>query len=450
MTAKEFETQLNWLFEQQRFLNPTLERTKTLLAFLDNPQETFDAVLVGGTNGKGSVVVSLAAMLQADGKSCARFISPHLSYFAERFVVNGKSVSDQAILEVLTTLRPEAEKIGASFFEIVTAMACKLFADAGADVAIFEVGMGGRFDSTNCLEPLLSIITNVSLDHTKILGNTVEEIAAEKAQIMRSGKPCFTAATGSALEVLKTEAIEIGAEFTALEDVAQNGKSLGWNGVEISFEVGSEIEAEASTELPETDALVVQSPLLGLHQIDNVSLAVLAATALGLSNTAIQQGAKSAKWAGRLEAVRHKEQAFLLDGAHNQASAKALAKAIKDLGLEKPVLVFGISGDKNIQEVVAELYDAVGEVVLCKAANSPRAAAPKELLEIWSEFKSNEKLKISDSLVNAIEAARAINSPPHNQTSPNQTIVVAGSLYLIGEIRPLLLAEEQESWERWQ
>lgn len=422
---KEFETQLTWLFEQQRFLNPTLERTRTLLKVLDNPQNNFDVILVGGTNGKGSVVVSLAAMLQADGKRSARFISPHLSYFAERFVVDGKSIPNQAILEVITFLRPEAEKIGASFFEIVTAMACKLFADAGVDIAIFEVGLGGRFDSTNCLDPIVSIITNVSLDHTKVLGDTVEEIATDKAQIMRSGKPCFSAATGSALKTLQAEAKQIGANFTALEDVNHKGKTLAWQGVEIQI-----------------DTLTVQSPLLGLHQIDNVSLAVLAAKALGTSTEAIQEGTKVAKWAGRLESVTHKEQTFLLDGAHNQASAKALAKAIKDLGLEKPVLVFGISGDKNIQAVVAELHDSVGEVILCKAANSPRAAEPKALLDNWSVFKE-EKLTVSDSLEDAIEKA-------FEKTNSKQAVVIAGSLYLIGEIRPLLLAEVQESWERWQ
>ncbi len=427
-----FKKHLNWLFEQQRFLNPTLERTKTLLAFLDNPQENFDVVLVGGTNGKGSVVVSLAAMLQADGKRSARFISPHLSYFAERFVVDGKSVSDKAILEVITALRPEAEKIGASFFEIVTAMACKLFANAKVDIAIFEVGMGGRFDSTNCLDPIVSIITNVSLDHTKVLGDTVEEIAADKAQIMRSGKPCFSAATGGALEVLKSEAKEIAAEFTPLQDITHTGRNLGWRGIEINVEI-------------ETKTLAVQSPLLGLHQIDNVSLAVLAAKALGTSSTAIQQGTKTAKWAGRLEAITDKEQTFLLDGAHNQASAKALATAIQDLGLEKPVLVFGISSDKNIHDVVTELHNAVGDVVLCKAENSPRAAEPNMLLDIWAEHKEQRQLAIATSLLDVIEKARAVNT-----IGSKQAIVIAGSLYLIGEIRPLLLAEEQESWERWQ
>ena len=441
--TNSLEEQLSWLFAQQRFLNPTLERTKTLLAFLGDPQQQFETVLVGGTNGKGSVVVSIAAMLQADGKRTARFISPHLSYFAERFVVDGKSVSDQALLEVLIPLRTEATRIGASFFEIVTAMACKLFAEAQVDVAVFEVGLGGRFDSTNCLDPVVSIITNVSLDHTKVLGDTVEEIAADKAQIMRAGKPCFSAATSGALQVLQTEAKAIDATFTALEDVLYSGKSLAWQGVEIAFEADKTIGLDTT--------LTVQSKLLGQHQIDNISLAVLAAKALGASDIAVQKGAETARWSGRLEAVVHKEQHFLLDGAHNQASAKALSKAIKDLGLEKPMLVFGISGDKNIQEVVTELESAVGEVILCKAANSPRAALPEDLVDIWSEFKDQESLSVAESLESAIDqAVKHAARKPKRKTKPKQAVVIAGSLYLIGEIRPLLLAETTESWERWQ
>lgn len=426
-----FQEYLNWLFSQQHFLNPTLERTQALLAFLDNPQTQFETILVGGTNGKGSVVVSLAAILQASGKSTARFVSPHLSYFAERFVVDGQSVSDEAILEVLVPLRVEAERIKASFFEIVTAMACKLFANAGVDYAVFEVGMGGRFDSTNSLDPILSIITNVSLDHTKVLGDTVEEIAADKAQIMRVGRPCFSAAKNEALKVLQGEAEKIGAVFTTLEDVEHTGTNLGWQGVEIAFKADTEF--------------TVQSQLLGEHQIDNVSLAVLAARALNTPIEAIQKGASTATWAGRLEVVKHKEQTFLLDGAHNQASARALARAITDLDLDKPVLVFGISGDKQIEDVVAELADVIGEVILCRAANSPRAAQAEDLVEIWSKFKPKEQTIVADSLSRAIAEAGVKNSG-----ASKQTIVVAGSLYLIGEIRPLLLAEETESWERWQ
>jgi len=145
------------------------------------------------------------------------------------------------------------------------------------------------------------------------------------------------------------------------------------------------------------------------------------------------------------------KQRFLLDGAHNQASAKALAKAITDLGLDKPVLVFGISGDKQIEDVVAELAGFVGDVILCRAANSPRAAEPKDLIDVWSELKNEESISVAESLQNALELARAVQPKPLNSDRPEaQTIVIAGSLYLIGEIRPLLLKQERESWERWQ
>jgi len=313
-------------------------------------------------------------------------------------------------------------------------MACKLFADAKVDYAIFEVGMGGRFDSTNCLDPVLSIITNVSLDHTKVLGDTVEEIAEDKAQIMRSDRPCFSAARDGALKVLKSEAESIGSVFTVLEDIKRKGKTLAWQGVEIVFE---------------TPELVIQSPLIGEHQIDNVSLAVLAANALIASNEAIKQGAKTATWAGRLEAVQHEGQTFLLDGAHNPASARALAKAIEDLGLHKPVLIFGISGDKQVKDVIATLADAVGEVILCQASNSPRAANADDLFELWSQFKESKQLTSASSIKSAIKHALSLINKTSNEPE-KQPIVIAGSLYLIGEIRPLLLSEKTESWERWQ
>ncbi|MDZ7704960.1 MAG: Mur ligase family protein [Trueperaceae bacterium] len=172
---------LDWLFARQRFgQKPGLTRVRALLTALGDPQRRFDAVLVGGTNGKGSTAAALGSMIRAAGRSSAVFTSPHLSHFAERFMIDGRYPSDEVLVRGLEHLRPAAENAGATFFEITTALACWLFAEADTDIAVMEVGLGGRFDSTNALEPRLSIITNISLDHTEILGDTETAIASEK------------------------------------------------------------------------------------------------------------------------------------------------------------------------------------------------------------------------------------------------------------------------------
>ena len=207
---------LAWLFARQRFgIKPGLERTRALLDAIGNPQHHFESVLVGGTNGKGSTASTLASILSASGNCTALFTSPHLSTFAERFVVDGEQTA--AIWDVLREIKPAVEESGATFFEATTALACLLFANANVKCAVMEVGLGGRFDATNVLDPSLSIITGVSRDHTHILGDTLGEIAFEKAGIMRPGRLCLTGARGEALKTLREQAQAKGATLWSFE-----------------------------------------------------------------------------------------------------------------------------------------------------------------------------------------------------------------------------------------
>lgn len=425
--SPDLELQLNWLFARQRFgVRPGLARVRALLARLGEPQQQFEVVLVGGTNGKGSCSSTLAGILSASGRRTGLFTSPHLTRFGERFLVDGEGLAEAELLRGLTTLRPHVEALEATFFEVTTALACLLFARVGVEIAVMEVGLGGRLDATNALTPRLSVITGVALDHTDVLGDTVAKIAAEKAGIMRPQTPTLTGATGAALSVLKETAYGLGAPLLVLdEDIVFSAHDLGWSGVrcEIRSPLGP---------------LAVTTPLLGLHQGRNVALAAVAAQLLGASPEAVRQGVARTRWPGRLEPVTFRERTFLLDGAHNPEAARALAAAVQRLGAAPVKLIFGVAADKAVPEIIGALEPAVSDVILTHARLSPRAASPASLAPCW-----NVPASVTDAPQEALTLAL-------KRTVPGEVVVVAGSLYLIGEMRPVLLEEAQEVWERYQ
>ncbi len=413
---------LAWLFNRQRFLNPTLERTLKLLDWLGKPQSSFASILVGGTNGKGSTTSTLSSILHSSGKKTGRFTSPHLSYFAERFWVSGMTLSQEEVITLLKEIKPYAKEIGASFFEIITALACQLFAEHKVEIAVMEVGLGGRFDSTNSLEPILSIITNVALEHTKILGNTLTEIAADKAHIMRPLRPCFTGAKGQALAALKKHARKTKAQLTTLEKVFFEVSKMTWQGMEFYLE-------------PD---LKLHTPLIGSHQIENITLAVLAAKKLGVAKKSIQTGVRSTWWPGRLEPIPYKGRIFLLDCAHNPAAIQALAKSLQDLKVKDVLLIFGASMDKDVASMVATLKPFIKEVILTGISKSPRATVVKKLSDFWPITKH-----LCSSPSEALESAL-------KNSKEGDLLLVVGSIYLISEMRGHLLNEPLEPWLRWQ
>lgn len=411
-------TNLDWLFARQRFgVQPGLARVRALLERLGNPHEAFEAVLVGGTNGKGSTSAVLAGVLAAGGARTGLFTSPHLSRFSERFRVNGEELPTPLVQEALARVRPFAEDVGATFFEVVTALGALVFAEAGVRAAVMEVGLGGRLDATNVLEPVLSVVTNVGLDHTEVLGHTLEAIAGEKAGILRPGRPAVTGAQGVALGVLDS----VNADLWALgRDASYDAEFLGWEGwrVRLNGPLGT---AEFRT------------PLLGEHGARNAALAALAAQRLGVKNEALAKGAALARWPGRMERVPFGSREVLLDGAHNPDGAEALAAALRSLGVSRVPLVFGASGDKDVAGVARALEPIASEVILTRAALSPRAADPAALAALW---------RVPTRLAASPREALALLPPGLS--------VVAGSLYLVGEVRPLLLGDAPEARERWQ
>lgn len=421
----EIEAILSWLYARQRFgIRPGLERTAALLRHLGEPQRNFDSVLVGGTNGKGSTVATLASVLRAAGRRVGRFVSPHLTSLNERIVLNGEPVTPPLLVAQLAELQAVADRSGATFFEVLFAACCRLFADADVEVAVIEVGLGGRYDATNTLSPLLSIVTNVGLDHGAVLGDTVEAIAADKAHILRPGRPALTGARGAALRVIEAHASAVQAPLTVLRrDIAVAAVSRGWQGSRVTVGFGSrEIE--------------VATPLLGRHQQENVALAVAAADAVGVPLEAQRLGVAQTVWPGRLEVLDWRGRRLLLDGAHNPAAARALAVALADLAVQPLAFVVGVSRDKDVDGIVAALAPLAALLVAAQATYAPRSIAAQELAERIgaSAWQADPAL--------ALDLAASAN--------PDATLVVAGSLFLVAEVRTLALGGEPETTLRWQ
>ncbi|PNY82994.1 bifunctional folylpolyglutamate synthase/dihydrofolate synthase [Deinococcus koreensis] len=413
---------LGWLFARQRFgVRPGLERVRALLARLGDPQQSFRVVLVGGTNGKGSTAATLAAMLSADGRRVGLFTSPHLTRFTERFRVDGQELPEATVAAALARLRPVAEELEATFFEIVTVLGALLFAQAGTEVAVMEVGLGGRLDATNALEPVLSVITTVDLDHTEVLGHTLEAIAAEKAGILRAGLPAVTGVDMTLLPILQGR----GADLWALGwHVGLQIQSFGWDGSELSLSLPRQ-------------TLSLHTPLMGEHGARNAALAAAAAFRLGASREAIRKGAAAVSWPGRLEVLPGPGGRIILDGAHNPAGARALADTLRGLGVGRLPVVFGAAGDKDIGGVAQALRPLASHVILTRSALSPRAADLAALAELFPDVPVSR----TSGPAQALAALAGLGEP---------LALVCGSLYLIGEVRPLLLGEATEGRERWQ
>ncbi|WP_117237834.1 bifunctional folylpolyglutamate synthase/dihydrofolate synthase [Thermus sediminis] len=411
---------LAWLYARQEVVTPGLERIWALLTRLGHPEEAYPAVLVGGTNGKGSVARTLAALLEEAGLRVGLYTSPHLVEFSERIQVSGRPIPEGRLKALLEEVRPHAEVLGASFFEIATATALLHFAREGVEFAVLEVGLGGRLDATNAAEPLLSVVTNIGHDHLEVLGPTLKDVAREKAGIFRMGVPALTAARGEGLLALREEAQARGAPLWVLgedfqvEGVKPFSKGLGF-----------------TLRLPKTGEFrPLRTGLLGPHQAENLALSALSGRLLGASWEAVERGLLKAENPGRLQRLSHGRGELILDGAHNPEGAFALREALRFHGLLPAAFVLAFSREKD-HAAMAEALRGLGPVVLTRYA-SPRSQDPRALLPLFPGAWLEE-----DSL-RAIERAFGLAG----------RVVVAGSLYLVGEVLRGLRGLPPE--ERWQ
>lgn len=440
---------LHFLAERTKFgINLGLQRIEKLLALLGNPhrQGAPKYIHVGGTNGKGSVSIMLAEILQACGYKTGLFTSPHLHSYRERFRLNGQPLSKAELVHQLAIIQPLLDQMAAAGeeapteFEISTALALHYFTEQQADWAVIEVGMGGEIDSTNVIQPELAVITNVAMDHMAYLGETVAEIAAVKAGIIKPGVPTLTAAQNqAALAVLQKRAAvkdtsleQLGRDFAYLpRKVAESGQIFDWQKLAVNnSDENNLVYADLSIQL------------LGEHQLANASLAVAAAAKLDLPEAAVRQGLAAACWPGRLEIV-NRQPLTVLDGAHNVAGMQALSAALQQYWPGRPIVaVLGMLADKERAEALRLLLPLVSRAVITKVP-SPRAGDWQALAEICQEFAV--PCQLVESVPQAVAAGRQIlQSDELNGEEP--LFLVTGSLYMLAEARAYLLGIEQENY----
>jgi dihydrofolate synthase/folylpolyglutamate synthase len=378
---------------------------------------------VGGTNGKGSVAALCESALRADaaGRRVGLYTSPHLVSFAERIRIDGRPAPDDAIVAAAERLLPAIERTGATFFEATTAIAFLCFADAGVEVAVVEVGLGGRLDSTNVITPLATAVTNVALDHTQYLGESLEAIGREKAGIFKPGVPALTGeADPAVLEVLRRRAAEAGAPFSALEErVRAVDVETGLAGTRVSFDSAAWGRRELAV------------PLAGAHQGRN---AVLAAELLSLLPAplrpaweAVERGFAGVRWPGRLQVEVLRGTTWLFDVAHNPAGVAVLVEALDGLDLPRRlVLLTGILADKEWSGMLGPLLARADAAIL----TTPPTAPPSRRWDPAAAARwAADELGASPRVVEDFDAAlsRATTLAPHG------TILVTGSVHTVGD-----------------
>jgi dihydrofolate synthase/folylpolyglutamate synthase len=400
---------LTYLFSLEQFgIKFGLDNISTIVARLGHPERAFRSVHIAGTNGKGSVTAMVDAALRAAGHLSARYTSPHLVDLSERFVVDGRRVEHTALVAAVADVRDAIEGLRAdgtlpaapTFFEVTTAVAFELFRRAGVEIAVVEVGLGGRLDATNVVAPpwlLATAITSIAFDHQLYLGTTLAEIAREKAGIIKPGVPVVVGP-------LDPEA------STVVDEVARAR--------------GAEV-VRGATERARAFAL----GLRGSHQIENAGVAlalidILSGRGIRLGPDAIARGLAEPEWPGRLDVRRFADgREALLDAAHNPAGASALASYLKGEGGEARPLVFAAMRDKEVSGMFAALLPVVGHLIVTRASNA-RAAEVERLAELARAIAPDLPIAIEPSIPDALAAAW--------RRAPR--IVVAGSIFLLGDV----------------
>jgi dihydrofolate synthase/folylpolyglutamate synthase len=395
-----------------------LDRMFALMEELGNPQGKYPIIHVAGTKGKGSVAALCASGLKAAGYKIGLYTSPHLWDYTERIQINGEPISHQQLIELVKELKPAVAKIPKlTTFEITTALGFLAFAKNDVNAAVIEVGLGGRLDATNIVMPKVSVITSLSYDHMAVLGNTLAEIAGEKAGIIKEGVPVVSAPqTDEALQVLERIAKERKSSFILV-------------GKEVKFErIASSLDGQVLRLFDNIrhSNLEIRLPLLGSHQIENAAIAYTALKASGIpiSDEAIQQGFSQVKWPARFEILR-REPPVVVDSAHNRDSARRLRETLDDYFPEMPViLIFCALEDKDITGILEELKPRL-EFVVATRADHPRAPSAEWMAEQVKRagIPVEAVTPVADALERALELA-----------GTQKLVLSAGSVAFAGEV----------------
>jgi dihydrofolate synthase / folylpolyglutamate synthase len=436
---KTYDDAIKYLFnrtnyEQEKHLRYNidtfnLKRMEHLLSLVGNPQTKVDTVHIAGTKGKGSTATMLANMLQANGYKVGLYTSPHVVDLHERIMVNCEMISKTAMLGLLNRIYKAVETVSKTsaptFFEIMTAIAFMHFADSKADVAVIETGLGGRLDSTNVIKPKVVGITNLSFDHQKQLGSTIEEIAKEKAGIFKAGVPIVTVQQEpNAMRVLRAQATAVKAPISV-------------TGVDIDFSHRFETSSEHGPHnrvcltTPTSKFEHLRVPLLGIHQAVNCGLALamldkLKSCGFEIDNDKAVEGLAKVKMAGRMEMICE-DPRILIDGAHNAASIRALMHAIgQSIPYDSMIVIFGCNEDKDVNGMLQELQFGADKVIFTRS-NSLKAMSPDELAEKYIAI-SGKMCQTAPALGEALRLAKSA-------VGKEDLVCITGSFYLIGQAK---------------
>jgi dihydrofolate synthase/folylpolyglutamate synthase len=421
--------ELSYLFSLEQFgIKFGLDNIRTILARLGHPERAFRSAHIAGTNGKGSVTAMVDTALRCAGHRCARYTSPHLVSLTERFVIDGRAVDVTAMRAAARDVRDGIEALRAdgslqaapTFFEATTALAFELFRRAAVEVAVIEVGLGGRLDSTNVIDPLVTAITSIDFDHQQYLGSTLDAIAVEKAGIIKPGVPVVVGDLGpEAMAAVERVARDRGAEIVRARAGVTVARLPGGAAAETVFQLRT----------PVRDYGALKLALRGEHQLANAIVAVrllerLAVCGISVSADAIREGLARVTWPGRLE---HRTldggRELILDAAHNPAGAAALASYLTDIGGERPVLVFGAMRDKDVHGMLSALLPTASRMIVTRASNS-RSADPEALAAEARALAPALSVEVVSSPAAALAAA----------WSSSSRVVVAGSIFLLGDV----------------
>jgi dihydrofolate synthase/folylpolyglutamate synthase len=417
----------DWLFNIRRFgTERTLDPIIKLMELLGNPHKKLKYIHVTGTNGKGSTSAMIAAILNSSGYKVGLFTSPHLIDFTERIVVNEKQISQDEVVRLVNAIKPlveslsnEPKKVHPLFFDLVTAMALVYFYEQNVDFAVMEVGMGGRLDATNIIDPYVSVITNVSLEHTEVLGDTVIKIASEKAGIIKKERVLVTGTQDpEVFAFLKQRCLELNTTFYHV-------------GTNITYKlISTDLDYQKVIIKNDFGCYLVELPLLGSHQLINASMAIGAVTALRkysiiIEKNAIETGLHNVKWPGRLE-VMQRHPLVIIDSAKDEAAIKNLANNIPEIKHGKLILILSISSDKRITEMLTHLIPFVDYFIITMHGVMGRAVKPVTLTNILDEFGKlyEVKLNVFEAIDKSLELA-----------NEDDMVLITGSVFLVGEAR---------------
>lgn len=408
-------------------VKPGLARIQQLLDAIDRPHLVYPTVHVGGTNGKGSVVAMLDAVLRCAGLKVGRFTSPEVLNFRDRIVVNGEWITENDLASGISRMAPAIELLDEtpSQFEVIAALAFDHLARSGIDIGVIEVGLGGRFDATNVIRPKLAVLTNVTLDHQAILGDTVEAIGWEKAGIAKADVPLLIGSVAASVrEIIRAECEKVGALPKTVDGIDVRRLSRDWDAAVYQVEWDGNVRK-------------LEIPLIGSAQIDNLRLVLgvigeLRLRSFQIPDNAVVEGLRSVHWPGRFEVIR-KRPTVVLDGAHNAAAIQVLVSDVVDLipSPERRYLLYGTLADKDVDTALAILRDAFPVIGIC-ASDSPRALPIGRLFEkAQGQFQQiTQYHSIAEGIESWISAANA-----------EDVLVITGSLTVVGEAKRWLMEE---------